>query len=74
MGHFRTFDCPYRILFGDIGIPLLHTMREARSPPYGLVALAANVLGVLSLIIPALINTEWRSFKRRSRRTNTTVR
>ncbi|MBP6596757.1 MAG: potassium transporter Kup, partial [Arenimonas sp.] len=41
--------------FGDIGTSPLYTLKEAFGPHYGLVPDAANVLGVLSLILWSLI-------------------
>ncbi len=43
------------VVFGDIGTSPLYTLKEAFGPHYGLDANAANVLGVLSLILWSLI-------------------
>src|SRR4249919_2110001 len=43
------------VVFGDIGTSPLYTVREAFDPKYGLVADAANVLGILSLVFWVLM-------------------
>jgi KUP system potassium uptake protein len=43
------------VVFGDIGTSPLYTLKEAFGPHYGLEPDAANVLGVLSLILWSLI-------------------
>src|SRR4249919_3796637 len=43
------------VVFGDIGTSPLYTLKEAFGPHYGLAPDQANVLGVLSLIVWALI-------------------
>jgi len=43
------------VVFGDIGTSPLYTLKEAFGPHYGLQADAANVLGVLSLVLWSLV-------------------
>ncbi|MGH8030034.1 MAG: KUP/HAK/KT family potassium transporter, partial [Arenimonas sp.] len=43
------------VVFGDIGTSPLYTLREAFGEQYGLVPNAANVLGLLSLVIWAML-------------------
>ena len=43
------------VVFGDIGTSQLYTLKEAFGPHYGIAPDAANVLGVLSLILWSLV-------------------
>jgi KUP system potassium uptake protein len=43
------------VVYGDIGTSPLYAIKECFKPAYGLAMTAANVYGVLSLIIWALI-------------------
>ncbi len=43
------------IVFGDIGTSPLYALRECFNPAHGVAATAANVLGVLSLIVWSLV-------------------
>ncbi|HEX4854843.1 potassium transporter Kup [Arenimonas sp.] len=43
------------VVFGDIGTSPLYTLKEAFGPHYGIDAVPANVLGVLSLILWSLV-------------------
>ena len=43
------------VVFGDIGTSPLYTMKEAFTPHYGLQAVEADVLGVLSLVVWTLV-------------------